>query len=251
LVLPPLEAGIGIGLTAILAALAVLGRALTPWAGVVAAGFGSIIVVTVGFAFLGLLVLFVVTSVLATRYRFKVKESLNLQEGRHGERGISNVLAHILIPTGLALATLDSTILPMTTFAVLYTAALAFGAADTFASEFGVLSGRAFSILTLKPVAVGTNGGVSARGELWAVVGAVTSAVVSLGLCVAFGVSTLSYALFVAAAATAGFLACQVDSVLGEVFENRGYLTKGTTNFAAMLSAVALGVGFLAVGGAL
>ena len=31
-----------------------------------------------------------------------------------------------------------------------------------------------------------------------------------------------------------GWLGCQVDSVLGAVFENRGLMTKGTVNAAAI-----------------
>ena len=45
----------------------------------------------------------------------------------------------------------------------------------------------------------------------------------------------------------AGFLGCQMDSVLGAVLENRGLMTKGTVNAASILCgslAVALMLGF-------
>lgn len=45
--------------------------------------------------------------------------------------------------------------------------------------------------------------------------------------------------------AVAGFLGCQIDSVLGETLENRGFLTKHSTNFLGMLSAVALAAAML------
>ena len=55
--------------------------------------------------------------------------------------------------------------------------------------------------------------------------------------------------VFLAAVVVAGFLGCQVDSVLGETLENRGYLSKGSTNFLGMLGAVAIAAGILHAAG--
>ncbi len=233
---PALE---GVAATVALAVAAVVTKSLTPSAGVVAALFGSVIVIVGGFAFLALLVLFVVASVLATRYGFEEKKRKNVHEGTEGERGVSNVVAHILLPTALVLlAGLDPAALGRFPEIVLYTAALAFGAADTFASEFGVLAGNAVSILSGRPVAAGTNGGVSAVGEAWALVGALTTGVVAAALFSFTEVGLPRPGLLIVAAAAAGFLGCQVDSLLGETLENRGYLTKGSTNFFGMLSSI-------------
>jgi uncharacterized protein (TIGR00297 family) len=244
--LPLLPAVVAILATVALALGATLARALTPTAGIVAAIFGAIIVVFVGYAFLALLILFVVASVLATRYHFEEKRRRNVQEGQRGERGIANVLAHILIPTGLALAAgWDPPALSLPTVAVLYASALAFGASDTFGSEFGVLAGHARSILTARPVPPGTNGGVSGTGELWAGIGALTTGVVGYALYLLFGAATPPGAILVGIVAAAGFLGCQIDSVLGETLENRGLLTKHSTNFLGMLSSVAIAAGLL------
>jgi uncharacterized protein (TIGR00297 family) len=241
-VLGVIPAAFGIIFTVALAVGAVAARALTPVAGVVATAFGVVIVVLVGFPFLTLLILFVVGSVLATRFRFQEKRSRNVQEGAAGERGVSNVVAHIVLPTGLAIAGgWVPPLIPLPTLTVLYASALAFGAADTFASELGVLSGRARSILTFRSVSPGTNGGVSAVGEAWAFVGAALTAIVGLALFDVFSTAVPSTAVFLGAVIIAGFAGCQVDSVLGELLENRGYLTKGSTNFLGMLSAVAIG----------
>jgi uncharacterized protein (TIGR00297 family) len=229
---------------------AVAARALTPEAGAVAAAFGIVIVVFAGFPFLALMILFVVASVLATRFRFEQKRRASVQEGAAGERGISNVVAHILVPTGLALA--GGWVMPVLAapaLAVLYASALAFGAADTFASEIGVLAGTARSILTLRPVPAGTNGGISATGEAWGLIGAWTTALVGLGLFVLFRSPVPGAGLFVIVVTVAGFAGCQVDSVLGETLENRGYLTKGSTNFLGMLASVAIAVGLLTAWG--
>jgi uncharacterized protein (TIGR00297 family) len=249
-VLPLFPAAVGVALTLLLSAGAVRAGALTWPAGVIATLFGIVVVVVGGFPFLALLVLFVVASVLATRYGFEEKRKQNVHEGVHGERGVSNVLAHIVTPTALVLVSaLVPQWLSTSTLTVLYTSALAFGAADTFASEFGVLAGRARSILTLRPVVPGTNGGISALGEAWAFVGAVSTAGIGFGLFTLFRTPNPGIAVFVGLAALAGFLGCQVDSVLGETLENRGYLTKGSTNFLGMASSVAFALVVVAVAG--
>ncbi len=246
------EAVVGVAVTIVLAAVATIGRSLTPAAGAVAAAFGSIIVVLGGFPYLGILALFVLASALATRFHFDEKSRRSLQEGTHGERGIPNVLAHIFLPTALVLyATIDPTHLPPPALSFLYTAAIAFGASDTFASELGVLSGSARSILTGRPVPPGTNGGISGQGEFFALIGAWTTAVVALALFLLFSTPTPGGVLFIAGATGAGFAACQIDSVLGETLENRGYLTKGSTNFLAMACAILIGVAVLSGTGVL
>ncbi len=242
MVLAIIPAAFGVIFTVALAVGAVAARALTPLAGAVATAFGIVIVVLVGFPFLALMILFVVASVLATRFRIDEKRQKNVQEGTAGERGVSNVVAHIVLPTALAIAggwapPLIGT--PLLT--VLFASALAFGAADTFASELGVLAGSARSILTLRPVTPGTNGGVSVVGEAWGFVGAALTAIVGLALFRGFSTPVPEAAIFLGAVVVAGFLGCQVDSLLGETLENRGYLSKGSTNFLGMLSAIAIG----------
>lgn len=253
MVLPLPSAVAGVLVTLGLAIAAVWSGAFTRGAGVVAAVFASVIVVLIGWPFFGLLVLFVVASVFATRYRFEEKRRRKVHEGTRGERGVSNVLAHALVPAGLAVgAAVWPALLPEPALAVVYTSALAFGSADTFASEFGVLAGRARSILTGRRVVPGTNGGVSAIGEVWAFVGALTTGVVALAWLLATHAALPPSGLLVGGATAAGFLGCQVDSVLGETLENRGYLTKGSTNLLGMISSAGMGALFLvAVGGVL
>ncbi|HEV2316795.1 MAG TPA: DUF92 domain-containing protein [Thermoplasmata archaeon] len=245
-------AAVGVVATALLAIAAIAAGALTRAAGALATIFGAVIVILAGFPYLALLVLFVLASSLATRYGFQEKKRRNVQEGTAGERGVANVVAHILIPTGLVLLSWsDPSVLPPAGAAFLYACAISFGAADTFASEFGVLSGGARSILTWKPVPAGTNGGVSTLGELWAFVGAATTALFGLGLFTVFVAPQPSAAIMVAGVIGAGFLACQFDSVLGETLENRGFLTKGGTNVLGMLGAVLVGLAILVATGPL
>ena len=243
-------ATLGVVATGCLAGAAIGARALTPAAGALAAGFGAVIVVLAGLAYHALHVHFVVASTVATRYAFAEKQRRRVQEGVAGERGVPNVLAHIVLPTALVLFGVAApAALPSPALAFLYSCAIAFGAADTFASEFGVLRGRARGILSGRPVAAGTNGGVSLLGELWAFVGAATTAGIGLGLFLLLGVAVGPPALLVAGVIGAGFVGCQVDILLGESLENRGWLTKGSTNFLSMLSSILIGVLLLAAAG--
>jgi uncharacterized protein (TIGR00297 family) len=248
-VLGAFASAVGIVATVLLAVGSVLARALTPAAAAVAAAFGIAIVVAAGFGFLILMVVFVVVSSLATRYRFAEKLRRHVQEGRAGERGVSNVLAHIVLPTAIALGGGLGWI-PWPTTAVLFACALAFAHSDTLASEFGVLTGSAVSILSFRSVTPGTNGGVSGVGEMFSVAGSVGTALVGFGLYGAFGEPVGVAWVFLVAVGVSGFVGCQVDSVLGETLENRGYLTKGSTNFLGMLAAIATGMGLVALAGA-
>ena len=240
---------VGVAVTLILSVAAVVGRALTPLASAVAAAFGITIVLVAGFGFLLLLVVFVAVSSLATRYHFEDKARRHVQEGRRGERGVSNVLAHIVLPTAIALG-IGFGWVPPVAGAVLFASALAFASADTLASEFGVLTGHAVSILSFRPVIPGTNGGVSTVGEMFALAGSVGTALVGLPLFGAFGEPVGKVWVFLLAVGVAGFLSCQVDSVLGETLENRGILTKGSTNFFGMMSAIGLALAVAALAGA-
>ena len=56
-----------------------------------------------------------------------------------------------------------------------------------------------------------------------------------------FGESMGATSIFVTVTIV-GWLGCQVDSVLGELLENKGYIGKHTVNFLATLSGVAMAV---------
>jgi uncharacterized protein (TIGR00297 family) len=229
----------GIAIPAVLAALSVYADVLTPSAGGIAAVFGIAIVLVGGPPYLAMLILFVLGGSLATRYGWDEKAARKLAEGKKGERGVTNVLAHILVPMGLVSALVLGEGAPyqgLISFA--YVAAMATGMADTMASEFGVLSRKAYSILGRGPVAAGTNGGVSAAGEMWALVGSLLTVSAGAGIFYLFGglaILPSSVELWFLGGTFLGFLGCQIDSLLGETLENRGYLGKGSVNLLAML----------------
>jgi len=113
-------------------------------------------------------------------------------------------------------------------------AALAEAAADTVSSECGqALSASARLFTTGARVPSGTDGGIS-------IAGTVCGALASLGMAlVAFWAGLIGYAgvLPVAGAALAGMFE---DSLLGAIFERRGWLNNDAVNLLGTLSAALL-----------
>ena len=85
-------------------------------------------------------------------------------------------------------------------------------------------------ITTMKKCEAGLNGGFSPNGQIAALVGSTIIAVLAF-------VSEQNLEL-AALVAIIGWLGCQVDSILGAVLENRGLMTKGTVNAAAITSGI-------------
>ncbi|MGC8912441.1 MAG: DUF92 domain-containing protein [Thermoplasmata archaeon] len=200
-----------------------------------------------GYPWLLLLLLFLFASFFATKYKFKTKKELGLQEGVAGERGWKNVIANGCVPMGIAfLSHFYSSGFTHTQYVLFYLVAIAGAAADTLASEIGVLSDRVYLITNFRRVARGTNGGISVLGLCWAFTGSLFVSVIGIGF---FGIlgeiyvhdawSILQNISFVC---ILGFAGCQIDSVLGATLENRGLLTKGTNNLFSISLTVMLAV---------
>jgi uncharacterized protein (TIGR00297 family) len=97
-------------------------------------------------------------------------------------------------------------------------ASLSVSTADTWASEIGIfLRGRTYDILRLRPIAVGTSGGVSLGGTLGGLLGAVCLS--SLGMF--FFKSDVPLKVVFFPIAIAGFIGMLLDSVLGALVQAR------------------------------
>ena len=246
---PEVSATITLLLCLALSGLAYYRKVLT-WDGTVAAfGIGLLIGVFGGVTWLLLLLLFLVSSFAATRYRFALKEAMGVQEGARGERRASNVLANGAAPAAVAILGFQGFGAGAVTKEVsglLFVSALAVAGADTLASEIGVLSSKVRLITTGKPVKPGIDGGVSALGQSAALAAALYTGLfgyvvlapgsASLGMPTSFP----SDPAFLAIPALIGFLGCQIDSVFGATLERRGWLDKKTNNLASTSLGVAI-----------
>ena len=125
---------------------------------------GVVIIFSAGANWLGLIVLFLVMSLLATKFSKKYKMSLGEFEGR---RTSKNVISNGVV--ACFMAAFGGYYSP---FVGGFIGAIATATADTLASEIGVLDHHPRLITTLQKVDPGTNGAVSPLGTGIAILGA-------------------------------------------------------------------------------
>jgi uncharacterized protein (TIGR00297 family) len=172
--------------------------------------------------FLIMLTFFIIGSV-STRYKYEFKKRIGVEQGRSGARGYRNVFANGIVAAAAAVL---YGVFVRPEFIVLYVGCVATAAADTIASEIGVCGGIPHMITTFKKVPIGTNGGVTATGELVALFGGFVVCLVSL----LFNVITPGMLVL---CTIAGFVGSNIDSIIGATLENRGYLGNAGTNLLA------------------
>ena len=189
--------------------------------GIVVGGLGHWTWLVILLGFLG-------TSHKATKWRFDEKTARGLSESSDGHRSWGNVVANGGLP-GLV-AIISWYLGDHENGLWIFSASVAVAAADTFASEIGCLDDRVRMITTMKKCEPGINGGFSPNGHLAAAAGSGIIAILAF-----VSDQNIELALLVA---LIGWLGCQVDSVLGAVLENRGMMTKGTVNAAAITSGI-------------
>ncbi|MEM2899849.1 MAG: DUF92 domain-containing protein [Thermoplasmata archaeon] len=201
--------------------------------GMVIGVFGHII-------WVGMLLLFMSASFIATRFKYEAKKARGVAEGKEGTRGAINVAANGLVPTlicviGYFFGRLGYIDLKCT--GLVFVTAISSAASDTLASEIGVFSDRVVLITNpMMRVKAGTDGGISVLGELAAFGAAVFVSVVYWVLSYPFGLIPGEwYMLFLPI--IFGFLGCQIDSVLGATLERRKIIGKHGVNFLSILLA--------------
>ena len=210
----------------------------------VASTIGIAIGLSAGWEYVLLLLLYLLTSFAVTMYGYQAKKAAGLAEGRRGERGWRSVMANGLFPTVLALLhALDLPGIERWQLSVLFVTAIAAAAADTAASELGVLTRD--PVLITRPsqrVPPGTNGGVSLRGQGFALAASAYTVLIGSATFIIAGsvrgdVDDQAFrwtVLLLPVAVCMGFLSCQVDSVLGATLENRGHLGKDGVNMSSI-----------------
>jgi len=222
---------------AVVAALGLLSYLLgaLDWKGAIAASLLGLAVLELGglYPFLALMT-FVITGVMATRYRYGEKKKLGLAQSNNGVRSWGNVL-------GNGLAVLIFLILERLSMLDVFWAAtfsaIATVNGDTLASELGKVLGKSPRLITnLKPVKPGTNGAVSIEGELFALLGCAIIALFALPL------TELKAQMFLAVT-LGGFVGANLDSLIGATLENKKLIDNNVTNFLASLLGGLAGAG--------
>ena len=186
------------------------------------------------------LFIFLVIGSIATKWKLEEKKLLSLEEANEGLRSWKNVLANGGAVSIMAIYNFISPGEEWIYFAAI--ASISVALSDTLASEIGSLDIRTRSITTLQSVPAGTNGGMSPTGTVAALIGAIIISII--GVIFSPEDSTISNINLLLMLTLIGWLGCQVDSLLGALLENRGYLGKHSVNFLATFSGSILAIIF-------
>lgn len=190
---------------------------------------GIVIIFSAGANWLLLIILFLVMSLLATKYSKKYKMSLGEFEGR---RTSKNVISNGVV--ACFMAAFGGYYLP---FVGGFIGAIATATADTLASEIGVLDSHPRLITTLQKVDPGTNGAVSPLGTGVAIAGAAIIGIAAFLLGIVDNpLSTIMVSI------VSGTVGCFMDSILGAVFENHGFMTNEHVNLIATIVGALVGI---------
>ncbi len=171
------------------------------------------------------LVVFTVLGFSVTLIGLSKKVDDGLQEGRHGERGIKNILG-VGIPCCIfAVANFVTGDQYYYLMVAGYIGTIAVAAADTAASEIGIKDKKVRMITTFKKTVPGVDGGISFLGTCAAFAASTVVAVIAWALIYQTPINLNILNLI-----TAGFIGCVLDSVLGATLETRGYIDKYGNN---------------------
>jgi uncharacterized protein (TIGR00297 family) len=198
-----------------------------------AALIGIVLIVFADVRWFLIMLLFFLLAMFATRYNIEYKRSIRVDEEKGGVRGYINMFSNGLAP---AIAAVCYGMYPHPIFVAAYLGGVATAAADTNAGEIGVCGEAPYLITNLKRVPKGTNGGVTLLGEA---AGLITAVLIGCGA-VLLGVADLYLFL---AAMFGGFIGTNLDSLFGQIFENKGYFGNAGTNLLATSCGCFVGAG--------
>lgn len=237
----PEDLAIVLALCALLSLISYKFELLTPSGSAASFVMGVVIGVFGSINWLIMLIAFAVAGFVVTRYKIDVKMRNGVQEGKKGERTYKNVFANAFVPAMIAIISYAAGMQNQPIAALAYLCSISVAAADTIASELGVLSPNVRLITNLKKVPAGTDGGVSTYGTLWATLAAIF---VSLaGWVVLFPGTAIDDRVFVPI--VMGVFGCMVDSLIGATFETWKLVDKLGNNVSSMAIGAAVGVAIL------
>ena len=166
---------------------------------------------------------FFILGVVFTLYRYGYKKRLGGAQDKGGARNWPNILANGGAASAYALGQL---FFPNAVWGALFLGAVSTAAADTAATELGLLSKGRPRLLTrpAKTVPPGTSGGVSPLGFAGAALASlILGAMASVLRVFPFPVLTLStWVVLVSVSVAGGLSGAVVDSLIGALFQRRG-----------------------------
>jgi uncharacterized protein (TIGR00297 family) len=206
-----------LGLVILFALAAIFLKALDGRGFLASVAVGYAIFVGGGFTWFVIVAVFFSLAVGFTFYEYGYKKKLGSAEEKGGARNWPNILANGGAASIFALLEL---VYGGSVFAALFLGAIATSAADTVATELGLLSHGKPRLLT-RPASVvppGTSGGVTPLGFGGAIIASMV-----IGL-MAISMGILSDGLWtIAAAVVGGVVGASIDSILGAVVQRKGY----------------------------
>ena len=190
---------------------------------------GIVIIFSAGANWLLLIILFLIMSLLATKYSRKYKMSLGEFEGRRTSKNVisNGVVACFMAAFGGFYSPLVGG----------FVGAIATATSDTLASEIGVLDSHPRLITTFQKVDPGTNGAVSVLGTAIGIIGAAIIGIAAYLLGIMPN-PTLSIAVSI----ISGTVGCFADSILGDVLENRHIINNEHVNLIATIVGALVGI---------
>lgn len=216
----------GVALSGVIALMGLKWRALSPDGAAAAVGVGTFVLAFGGWGWAVPLVVFFAASSALSHWRAGVKDQVKAVKGKEGPRDLGQVLANGLVGALAAAATLFFPDRAGWLF-LAFLGAIAEAAADTWATEIGVLSRRPPRlILGGSECPPGTSGGVSGLGLAASAGGALLVSATGVLIVWPLSLTTLWRLLIPWAAGFAGSL---VDSLLGATVQAGYYCTACAT----------------------
>lgn len=190
---------------------------------------GMFIVITRGFNWLVVLLLFLFLGSLFTKFKSDYKRRIGLT---HEKRTVRNVVSNGIVPVIMAL---------FGNYAG-FIGAIATATADTMASEIGVLS-KPILITSREQVKPGTDGGVSVLGTTAGIIGALIIGITAYFLNVSPNLAPSIYIALIA-----GMIGCFADSFLGATLERSGLFNNEHVNLSATIIGALVGIIIISIG---
>ncbi|MCD6383708.1 MAG: DUF92 domain-containing protein [Thermoplasmata archaeon] len=223
-----------------------LGGILSFYGSLAALVMGMVIILFTDIFFFIVLLLFLLFTHRVTIWKYDLKKERGFAEGKSGERGVKNVLSNgiVAIIVALLYVPLNKVCPGLPNF--LFLLSVASAAADSFASEIGVLSDNVYLITRPRErVMPGTDGGVSTLGHISAFMGSVLVVLPGFFLLSDYldiekhGLP-FSYVYLITLVALA-WVNSQIDSLLGATLQRNGIIGNNGVNVLSISLTTLLG----------